>query len=95
MYVLFTIDDICPQVCSQVVQSRNGEMSCQCGVRRGSYASFAEKAPAPKPGGSASPVDKDYVHKQLETAARVGPPGNERVMFLCNTVIIILNCTQA
>ena len=82
-----------------MVQSRNGETSCQCGVRRGSYASYVEKPSGaaaaasasvsgvtptttavtpgvPKPAGSVSPVvDKDYVNKQLETAARVGPPG--------------------
>ena len=89
-----SVEIVC-EVCSQVVQSRNGETSCQCGVRRSSYASYVEKPAgaaasasasgvttattttgAPKPAGSVSPVvDKDYVNKQLETAARVGPPG--------------------
>ena len=31
-----------------MVQSRNGEMTCQCGARRSSYASFVEKVHEPE-----------------------------------------------
>ena len=36
-----TVEIIC-EVCNSAVQTKNGEMSCKCGVRRNSYASFMD-----------------------------------------------------
>ena len=75
------------EVCNQVMQNKNGELSCKCGVRRSSHHS----AVPPKPG---SPIDRDYIAKRLESVVMQGfrGPAQPDLLSASHFDVAVLRC---
>ena len=85
-----SVEIIC-EVCNQVMVNRNGELSCRCGVRP--VAQRSGSHPTIKP---SSPIDKEYITKQLETVAlqtmRDHPDDQQDVLSASYFDVAVMRC---